>query len=407
MRAMLADAPTAYLPVGPLGWGGDGIPLGRAGRRAHRFCERAAGRTGGVVLPPLQWRGFGRGRLPYSFEFGPAAMEHVIGEGLRQLGEWGFRKIVVCDGGDSAPLHEVLVEQCERSSAAGGTAAVTELVRASASEGQSTDAGAPVLGDTDESADTAGFTRFEESTPESLGERIAASPLAYVPLGALEWHGEHGPLGLDGIKAHHLCERTAAQTGGVVFPPLFWGAFDTMPFPFTFHFERRWLEVLVPQILAQLSDWGFEVIVLLTGHYPPTQVEMLRKQCRRFNARGRALSIGVPEMVFATDIDYFGDHAGMWETSIMLAIQPAWVDLSAMPAGLPVMERLIRYGTMGQDPALRRPAQRREGRPSITSSPGSRTRSTGPGPSGTTRSSRRPTRPTRGRSASSHPGCFT
>ena len=187
---------------------------------------------------------------------------------------------------------------------------------------------------------------------------IERSPVAYVPLGALEWHGEHGPLGLDGVKAHHICERAAERTGGVVFPTVFWGAFDTMPFPFTFHFERAHLETLVDQILTQLSDWGFEVIVLLTGHYPPTQIKMLRDACRSFNRQGGAISLGAPEMGFATDIEYFGDHAGMWESSIMLAIQPEWVDLSAMPGGLSTIERLTRYGTMGKDPTSEASAEK-------------------------------------------------
>jgi creatinine amidohydrolase len=144
----------------------------------------------------------------------------------------------------------------------------------------------------------------------------------------------------------------------VVFPVIFWGAFDTMPFPFTFHFERAHLESLLQPLLTQLSDWGFRVIVLLTGHYPPTQIAMLRVACRRFNRQGGAISLGVPEMGFATDIDYFGDHAGMWETSIMLAIAPDQVDLSAMPGGLSAIERLTRYGTMGRDPTANASAEK-------------------------------------------------
>lgn len=202
------------------------------------------------------------------------------------------------------------------------------------------------------------FIRYEESRPAAMRAMIRESPVAYVPFGSLEWHGEHAPLGLDGLKAHALCEAAAERTGGVVFPTIYWGAFDTMPFPFTFHFKKSGIRYLARQTLKQLVGWNFKAIVLLTGHYPASQVRLLRKECRRFNRAGGALAIGAPEQAFATDIEYYGDHAGMWETSFMMAIRPDLVDLSAMPAALPTMERLAKFGVMGQDPISRATAER-------------------------------------------------
>ena len=134
------------------------------------------------------------------------------------------------------------------------------------------------------------FIRYEESRPAALRAMLAETPTAYLPIGPLRWEGEALPLGQAGIRARRFCEEAAAQTGGVVFPTIFWGAFDTMPFPFTFHFERKHLESLVDQLLPQLSVWGFQVIVLLTGHYPPTQIKMLKDACRSFNKQGSAIS---------------------------------------------------------------------------------------------------------------------
>ena len=199
---------------------------------------------------------------------------------------------------------------------------------------------------------------YEESRPADMRDVISKTPIAYVPLGALEWHGEHGPLGLDGIKARALCQEAAGRTGGVVFPAVFWGAFDTMPFPFTLHFKKKELKKLVRRTLDQLGGWGFKIIVLLTGHYPPTLISMLKKECRRFNKAGGVFAIGAPETMFATDMGYYGDHAGMWETSIMMALRPQLVDLSAMPEGLPVMERLEKYGVMGKDPVSKASAEK-------------------------------------------------
>lgn len=201
---------------------------------------------------------------------------------------------------------------------------------------------------------------YETARPAQMRETMAKRPVAYVPFGALEWHGEHAPLGLDGIKARHVCEVAAARTGGVVFPPVYWGAFDTMAFPFTFHFDKKPMRKMVRSILEQLCDWGFRAIALITGHYPPSMTSMLKKECARFNKWNKlgALAIGAPESDFAIGIGYYGDHAAMWETSLMLAIAPELVDRDSMPRGKDTFERMIEDGIMGQDPHRRASAEK-------------------------------------------------
>jgi creatinine amidohydrolase len=73
--------------------------------------------------------------------------------------------------------------------------------------------------------------RFEEMFPWEIAEAIAAAPICYLPLGVLEWHGEHNAVGLDGIKAHAVCEAAALQSGGVVVPSLWWGADEREDLP--------------------------------------------------------------------------------------------------------------------------------------------------------------------------------
>src|SRR5437764_15379236 len=64
--------------------------------------------------------------------------------------------------------------------------------------------------------------KFDEMFPWELAQAIAEAPICYLPLGVLEWHGEHNVLGLDAIKAHAICIRAAQLSGGVVVPPLYW-----------------------------------------------------------------------------------------------------------------------------------------------------------------------------------------
>ena len=45
---------------------------------------------------------------------------------------------------------------------------------------------------------------YEELLPEECVQRIKEMPVAYLPLGTLEWHGPHMPLGADGIQSKEL-----------------------------------------------------------------------------------------------------------------------------------------------------------------------------------------------------------
>ena len=72
--------------------------------------------------------------------------------------------------------------------------------------------------------------------PVQLEEATREFPCAYVPLGALEWHGPHLPLGFDGLKAEGLLRLAAELLGkGVIFPTMYYGAYTTMKFPYTSH----------------------------------------------------------------------------------------------------------------------------------------------------------------------------
>ena len=58
----------------------------------------------------------------------------------------------------------------------------------------------------------------------ALNTLLAFRYTSHLPLGTVEWHGGHLPVGLDGLTAHGLCVRgRAARTGGLVYPPLFYG----------------------------------------------------------------------------------------------------------------------------------------------------------------------------------------
>ena len=197
------------------------------------------------------------------------------------------------------------------------------------------------------------YLQFERALPHQVRAMIDFAPIAYVPFGALEWHGEHAALGLDGIKAEAICRAAAAMSGGVLFPPVYWGAFHTLSFPFTFRFSKRAMKKQVRRTLASLADWGFRSIVLLTGHYPAAQITLLRAECRRLSRARGVGALGIPEQALALDLGYLGDHAAKWETSLLMAIDPSLVDLSRLPEDTgSLRQRSIVHGIAGICPKM-------------------------------------------------------
>ena len=57
--------------------------------------------------------------------------------------------------------------------------------------------------------------QYERLRPAQIVERREACPVAYLPIGTIEWHGEHNPVGLDTLKMHALLAECAGEIGGL------------------------------------------------------------------------------------------------------------------------------------------------------------------------------------------------
>jgi len=62
--------------------------------------------------------------------------------------------------------------------------------------------------------------RFEEVAGFEVPELASKHPIAVLPLGSLEFHGPHNPIGSDLIIVSGIAERVAARTDGLLFPTL-------------------------------------------------------------------------------------------------------------------------------------------------------------------------------------------
>ena len=101
--------------------------------------------------------------------------------------------------------------------------------------------------------------------PAQLEKAIREFPAVYVPFGLIEWHGRHLPLGNDAIKAHAILVKTAEQSGGVVYPPVY------------FHegFPRQSLVPVLTELFQRLKKTGFRVLIGVSGHNVQGQIDMI------------------------------------------------------------------------------------------------------------------------------------
>ncbi len=190
--------------------------------------------------------------------------------------------------------------------------------------------------------------RLEFLHPKELEEAKAVCGTIFQPLGTIEWHGVHNVLGLDAVKAHALCLRAAQKGGGVVAPPLF-GGVGGLNQPHTFIMDpeddvfsqhlRPWLE----QLCREMARSGFRAIIILTGHYGAAQQIVVRETAVRMSRALGLPVLGTPEYWLALDVGYTGDHAAWGETSLMMHLFPATVDLTRL--GNPPYQ-----GVGGRDP---------------------------------------------------------
>nr|MDO8083212.1 creatininase family protein [Candidatus Sigynarchaeum springense] len=190
------------------------------------------------------------------------------------------------------------------------------------------------------------------SRPGQVDAAIKECPLALVPVGSLEWHGPHMPLGFDGVKAEYILRKVGTTLGkGVIFPTIFFGAYNVMNFPYTYRFPKRFLQTQFTQFTEQLHASGFTIIVYFVGHYPREQVRFFEKLAMKYMKKHGDLAIlSGPEYYFLFKSRQPGDHAAKLETSLGLSLFPQHVDLNQIAGETHTREELRKLGISGEDP---------------------------------------------------------
>lgn len=109
---------------------------------------------------------------------------------------------------------------------------------------------------------------FQLQNSYEIKEKIKKSPVAILPIGAVEAHGPHLPLGTDNILAEKLAKQLAKRVDGFVLPTLPYGqVWSLKDFPGSLTISNTTLTQFVTEIGESLFSQGFQIFAIINGHY--------------------------------------------------------------------------------------------------------------------------------------------
>jgi creatinine amidohydrolase len=181
--------------------------------------------------------------------------------------------------------------------------------------------------------------RLDELTSPQLAALRARRPVALWPVGTVEPHGPHAPLGTDTLISVGICERAAHRLGdAVVLPALPFGVTRYgAAFAGAVGISEATLRAVVLDVAAAVAAQGFRRLAIVNSHFEPEQVATLRAAAQEAGALYLDLVRRANAERLTDEFRRGSGHAGRYETSLVLADAPHLVDREEMER-LPAVE---------------------------------------------------------------------
>jgi len=172
--------------------------------------------------------------------------------------------------------------------------------------------------------------RLTELTSPQLEKLV--DPVALWPVGAVEPHGPHAPLGTDTLISVGMCERAAERLGNaVVLPPLPFGVTRYgASFAGAIGIRESTLHAIVLDVAEAVAESGFRRLVIVNNHFEPEQVATLRAAAHEAGALYLDLVRRRNAERLTDEFRRGSCHAGRYETSLVLADRPDLVSVERM-----------------------------------------------------------------------------
>ena len=176
-------------------------------------------------------------------------------------------------------------------------------------------------------------SRWDELTASDWPKALEKSAnTCILPIGILEKHGPHAPIGSDLIHVREWAARVTKTEYAVVFPDFFYGQiYEARHQPGTFALPSRLVWELLDATCEEIARNGFKKIFIINGHGGNPQLIRFFIQSQLERRRDYAVYFYDPgsEPDLAEKVnklhqsDPAGDmHAGERETSTLLYLRP-------------------------------------------------------------------------------------
>jgi creatinine amidohydrolase len=179
--------------------------------------------------------------------------------------------------------------------------------------------------------------QWEHLTCIDFKKAVKEHKVCILPLGIMERHGDHLPLGTDEINVRAICLEAAEKEPAVVFPPFYWGQiYEAKHHPGTITLPPTFLLDFLLHTLDEIGRNGFEKIIIVNGHGGNNYLQEFLAQCVLDKKRPYTLYLkdffftGEAEIFAATHnpnrpLDF--GHGGEIETALIMVNAPETVKI--------------------------------------------------------------------------------
>jgi len=169
----------------------------------------------------------------------------------------------------------------------------------------------------------------KEMNREEFAEAMKCDPVVILPIGSMEEHGAHLPLGSDTFEIDFVMGRLSEKLDCVILPTLNYGnCGSTYNFPGTISVSFEALRYMIYDILSEVIRHGGSRILVISGHAGTNHMAAMRMAAQCIAKKHPDVKLMV-----MSDYDLVPDykggnipnwdgHAGKAETSRMMNIRP-------------------------------------------------------------------------------------